>query len=331
MSLEVVAAGPLATVQDLGRHGYQRHGVPVGGAMDTDALRIANLLAGNPQGAAGVELTLPGATLGFRNAALFALSGADFQARLDGVPVPPGRAAWAPAGATLSLPGPGSGCRAYLALAGGVDVPPVLGSRSTFVRAGLGGLHGRALRRGDVLGWGEWSEVAERIAGSLRSDGGGAVVAGWGAGPSLLPPHNAQPRVRILPDVHWDALEPASRHALVAEALRISPRSDRTGYRLEGELRLGRRLEPLSEGVAFGTVQLPPDGAPIILMADRQTTGGYPRIAQVAAVDLPLVAQLRPGDRIRFRIVTLDEAHDLLLARERAIGQAEAAVRLRHT
>lgn len=329
MSLLVREPGLLTTVQDLGRTGHQREGVPVGGAMDPFALRVANLLVGNEPGAAGLEITLAGPALRLEAGALVALAGADLGATLDGAPLPPWRPAWAPEGATLSFGTAAGGCRAWLAVAGGIEVPPVLGSRSTFVRAALGGVEGRALRAGDALPVGRPTALGERIARSLRRDA--RRIAGWGAGPSLLPAYSHRPVVRLLPGEHADALAPASRRALTGEEFRVSPRSDRTGYRLEGpRLELSAPLEPLSEAVVFGTVQLPPDGAPIVLMADRQTTGGYPRVGEVATVDVPLLARLRPGDRLRFRPCSLAEAQALYLARERDLALLERAIALRN-
>ena len=324
----VLSAGLLTTVQDLGRAGHQREGVPVGGALDALALRVANLLVGNEPGAAGLELTLAGAVLRFEADTLLALAGADLGARLDDVALPPGRAGRAPAGATLTFERRRSGCRAYLAVAGGIDVPPVLGSRSTFVRAALGGLDGRALRAGDVLPLGRPSPLAETIAAALRRQGGeGVGVARWGVGRELQPTVAGSAHVRLLPGAHLAALTDAARQALFTAEFRVSPRSDRTGYRLDGpRLELAAALELLSEPVACGTVQLPPDGRPIVLLADRQTVGGYPRPGEVASVDLPLLAQLAPGDTLRFRACTLAEAQAALLAQERALARARAAV-----
>lgn len=331
MSLYVMEPGLLTTVQDLGRHGHQRDGVPVGGAMDPFALRIANLLVGNDEGAAAVEVTLSGPTLRFDRGVLIAIGGADLSASLDGASLPPWRPAWAPAGAMLSFGRARSGCRAYLAVAGGIDVDPVLGSRSTFVRAGLGGVHGRAIRRDDMIPVATPSALASRIADALRRPQHDTGIARWGAGPSLLPGYSSRPTIRLLPGAHMDALTTASHRELCRAQFRVSPQSDRMGYRLDGPpMELAAPLEILSEAVTFGTLQLPPDGRPIALMADRQTTGGYPRIGEVASVDLPLLAQVRPGELIRFRPCSLTDALELLLARESAIARFAHAISLFH-
>lgn len=331
MTLRIEHPGLLTTVQDLGRPGHQHEGIPAGGAMDPVALRVANLLVGNDEGAAALEITVSGPRIVLDAPALIALGGAGLGATIDDVPVPAWRPVRVAPGATLAFRGAGSGCRAYLAVAGGIDVPVVLGSRSTYLRAGIGGVEGRALRRGDVLSSGTPAALGARIAAAIAEPRSGASVAAWGAGPTLRPPYSVAPVVRLLPGAHADALTTASRRLLHDAELRVDPRSDRMGYRLAGAtLELRAPLELLSEPVAFGTVQLPPGGQPIVLMADRQTTGGYPRIGEVATADLPLLAQLRPGDRLRFRPVSLAEAQALYLQRERDIAEARRAIELRH-
>lgn len=331
MTLRIVDAGMLTTVQDLGRVGHQRDGVPASGAMDPFALRVANLLVGNDENDAALEMTMVGATVAFDEEVLVALSGADVGASVDGVPLARWRPARIRAGAMLVTGAARDGCRAYLALAGGVSVPTVLGSRSTFARATMGGLDGRALARGDVLKLRERSEIGCRIASGIAMSGGRAGVAPWGVGPSIRPRYRVAPTVQLTPGAHLGALTDEARARLFGEQFRISSRSDRMGYRLEGQpLALAAPLEPLSEGVAFGTVQLPPSGEPIVLMADRQTTGGYPRVGEVATVDLPIVAQLRPGDHLRFRAISVAAAQALYLEREREIAMLARAILLHH-
>lgn len=327
MSVRILSSGVLTTVQDLGRAGHQREGVAVGGAMDVVALRIANLLVGNAEGDAALEATLTGPRLSFEEDALVAITGGALPATVEGREVPAGRPFRLPAGATLALGAATAGCRAYVAVAGGIDLPPVLGSRSTHLRAGIGGLDGRALRRGDALPVGAPSPLSRRIAAALPPDG----VARWGTGRSLRPMLEAEPTVRVVRGSHFGALTPASAERLFDRVLRVGARSDRMGYRLEGvPLELSAPLELISEAVTFGTVQLPPGGAPIVLMADRQTTGGYPRLAHVASVDLPVLAQLPPGGRLRFHEVSLDEAQRLYLALERDLARLRLAIELLH-
>jgi len=297
--------------------------------MDRVAHRVANLLVGNNEGAAALEATLIGPTVLFDEQTLIALAGADLDATIDGSRV----ARWAPrlvpAGATLRFGRAVTGCRVSIAVAGGIEVPLVFGSRSTYLRAGFGGMDGRALRPGDVLEARKPSRLSESIAASLRG-GAHPMHGAWSAGAALRPAYSGDAVVRLIEGAHTTELAPASRDALTERRFRVSPSSDRMGYRLEGEaLALRAPREMLSEAVAFGTVQLPPGGAPIVLMADRQTTGGYPRIGEVASVDLPLVAQLKPGDQLRFRMISLAEAQQLFLELERDLAQARLAIALR--
>jgi KipI family sensor histidine kinase inhibitor len=301
-NLSVLKAGMFTTVQDLGRTGYRASGVPVSGAADAIGARVANLLVGNPEDAAGLEFTLIGPELRFESAALVALGGAEF----------PGLPTWQPvriaAGTVLRLGAAARGCRGFLAVAGGVEVPVVLGSRSTYARGGFGGLCGRALRDGDLLGV---AEYGRRIRGH------------WHIDERILPPYSPEPVVRIVPGAEAGEFEPA----LCSERYRVTSHSDRMGLRLSGPP-LVRKIASASTSstVAPGTIQVPPDGQPIALLADAQTIGGYPQAAHVIAVDLPLIAQLRPGDAVRFQSVTLAVAHRLALAREHALAVLRAGI-----
>jgi antagonist of KipI len=329
----VLHPGQLATIQDRGRVGHQQQGIPVAGAMDELSLRVANLLVGNDEGAAGIECTLVGPTLRFDEHVLIAIAGGDLNVTAGGVPLPLWRPICVPGGMMVSATSAVRGCRCYVAIAGGVDVPRVLGSRSTYVRAALGGIDGRALQRGDRLPIGESTELGRRIAAAVVGDRGrDRVVSGrWGASTWLVPFYSATAVIRLLDGAHTPLLTAEAAERLWGAEFRVAPQSDRMGYRLEGAtLALSEPCELLSEAVTFGTVQLPPGGNPIVLMADRQTTGGYPRIGEVASVDLPLLAQLKPGDRLRFRPISLDEAQRLYLAREDNVRQARAAIALHH-
>lgn len=306
--IEIIAPGPLLTVQDLGRPTARRYGVPPGGAMDPFALAAANRLVANPPGAAGLELTAGGAELRLARPAILALAGGDLGATLDGRPLPLWTAVRADAGARLRLAGrPGPwGARAYLAIAGGLAVPPVLGSRSTDLAGAFGGLEGRRLRAGDRLPVGPPAPLAGLLVGARWPE-------------PLRPPYGPRPALRLLPGPHLGCFAPGALAALEGATLRISATSNRMGYRLEGlALAYARPCSLPSLGVVPGTVQVPPDGAPILLMADAQTTGGYPVIGVVAAADLPLAAQLLPGDELRLAPASLAAA----LAARRA--QAEA-------
>lgn len=329
MSIEVICPGLFTSVQDLGRHGYQRYGVTPGGAMDALSLRLANLLAGNAADAAGLEITLVGPVLRTGRDLLVALGGADLSPRGDGQPVLAGRPVLLRAGTTLEFGACRRGCRTYLAVAGGIDVPVVLGSRSTDSRAGFGGLAGRALREGDRLSVGspgEWSaRWMARLAG--RDRGASFAATRWSAGPSIYERGAVEQCVRVVRGPEHERFDPPSWEEFLAGEFTVTAAADRMGYRLAGPpLRLAAPCELVSEAVATGTIQVPPDGRPIILMADRPTTGGYPRIAHVAGVDWPQVAQKKPGDPIRFREISLLEAQRLYLAREAAIETFQRGV-----
>ncbi len=363
LSVTVLKPGLLTTPQDLGRSGYQQYGVTAGGAMDVYALRAANLMAGNPENEAALEITLAGPTLRFERETLIALTGADLAPSIGGVPLPMWRPVRVRAGAVLEFGPPRAGCRAYLALAGGFAVPAALGSRGTDLRAGLGGLEGRALRAGDVLyarTSASHARTAERAFGPLRRIAPGAdfaaapwhaahgYVAGrpdWG---DLHLPGSAQPErptasrpsvaassaaapviVRFTRGTHFALFDAPSREALLTAVFRVTPQSDRMGCRLSGPaLRLEQPQELISEAVAPGTVQVPAGGDPIVLTADRQTTGGYPRIAQILSADLRQIAQLRPGQTLTFAEVSLREAERLHIEQERELARLRVALRV---
>ena len=283
--LAIRSPGLLTTVQDGGRYGHQHLGVPVAGPMDAVSYRAANAAVGNPPSAAALEVTLVGPEIEFRQAVRFAVRGAAFALRLDGASVPWDAALVAGAGQRLVFGSRGRGARAYLAVAGGVAVPAVLGSRSTHLGSRTGGLDGRALRAGDVLPVGTaepFGTLSRRSRSPLRLPDGGVRAR------VVLGPH----------DAHFDRSVVA---AFLTTRYFVTPQSDRMGYRLRGAP-LPRRTEGhlLSTATPPGAVQVPSGGAPIVLMSDRQTAGGYPRMGTVITADLPLVGQLAPGDWIEF-------------------------------
>jgi len=296
MEIKVLRAGLLTTVQDLGRRGHRGEGVPLGGAMDVFALRVANLLVGNPEDAAGLEITMAAPELEFSEEALIAVCGADFGT------IPSWQPVAVRAGERLRFGPCLRGFRGCLALSGGVDVPWVLGGRGTYLPANFGGLEGRALRDGDVLRTG---------SGRRR------VLAGWHLDARILPAYSNAPTVRIVRGAQGNEFG----KTLEKSVFRISPQSDRMGLRLDGpRLERSSSSELASSAVVPGTVQVPPDGSPIVVMADAQTLGGYPQVAHAIGVDQPLLAQLRPGDHVSFREVSLDDAHAAAVARERNLG-----------
>ncbi|MGJ4804281.1 biotin-dependent carboxyltransferase family protein [Luteimonas sp. SDU82] len=293
--LEVEAAGLLTTVQGAARTGLRHLGVASGGAADPWAHALANLLVGNPAGSAALEITLAGPTLRFHGAARIALCGAAIEAQIDGVAIPGNRPVDLPAGSRVRLGGCRDGARSYLAVAGGLDLPEVLGSVATDLRGGFGGFDGRVLRAGDSL----------PVGGHADLQTSHVQAAAWWIDASPLPhtPPPGEPRtIRLLPGADAAPLPSAA-------TWRVDARSNRQGLRLQGPaLQVADARERVSEPVAPGTVQLPPDGQPIVLLADAQTHGGYPRIGHVPRADLPLLAQLRPGARLRFLPCTPAEA-----------------------
>lgn len=310
--LEILAPGILNTVQDLGRFGLRRFGVSTSGAMDGLALQAGNALLGNAPGAAGLEIQVFPFALRFLVDTAFALTGADALARLDGVTLPPWWVTQARAGQVLRLEQPATGARAYLAVAGGVAVPEVLGSRSTHMRGGFGGHQGRALAQGDVL---------PVLPASARPPIGAVPpelalpAATEGLRPGELP-------VRVIRAGEYDRFDTESQAAFWQTAWRITPQSDRGGFRLGGgALRLRETIEMRSHGVVAGVVQVPPAGAPIIQMSDANTAGGYPKIAGVIEADLWRLAQAPLGARLRFVEVDFKAAVDVM-AQQRAYLQA---------
>jgi len=309
--LRVVKPGLLSTVQDLGRWGHQASGVPVAGPMDLCSHRLANHLAGNAPDAATIEVTLIGPEVVVDAETVLAVCGADFDLTCDGDMVATGTSFRVSRGQTLKFGRRRSGARAYLAVAGGgVLVPPVLGSRSTHLVSHMGGLHGRALAGGDVL------PVTPRASAAPARARGVTLPSGGRA------------RVRVTPGPQGDWFGDDAWRALTSTSFRVSPRSNRMGYRLEGPpLPRARAEEAISEPVGMGAIQVPSAGEPILLMADRQTAGGYPKIGQVISADLCLAAQLAPGDFIEFARCTEREAVAALIARERELMAQMAPVR----
>jgi len=321
VTLEVVEPGLLTTIQDAGRFGWTHLGVPVGGACDPWSLAVANLLAGADAGAAALEMTIAGPTLAVRAATVVGLAGADLGGvvRETGRRLLPGRSYALAAGTTIAFPGGHAGtggARAYVALRGGIDVPEVLGSRSTLLSAAFGGIDGRPLRAGDVVG----------SAATDRAPAPEEWSWPWLDGDPFA--STGEP-IRVVPG-------PAPGvEDVVGRSWRVGAASDRIGLRLEavdagptpdGATRAGAG-ELLSHGVVRGAIQLPPDGTPLVLLADHQTTGGYPVAAVAAKADHPRLGQLRPGAVVRFVAVTPDEARAAYAEQARTLARGAAALR----
>lgn len=299
---EVIKPGMQTLVQDLGRRGFQKYGIVVSGAMDSYAFKIANLLVGNSEKAAGLEMTLTGPKLYVKKDCVIAITGADMSPMVNGVHVPMWSTIKIKKGSIIEFGPLKSGCRAYLAVNGGIDVPLVLGSRSTYLRAKIGGYKGRALKGGDILSIGnDYIVPPSNLINRRRLMN------------QLVPVYSKDIHVRVIKGPQWDMFNKQSQELFFASEYIISNQSDRMGYRLVGpSLALKTNSEHITDPIPLGSIQVPASGEPIILLADRQTTGGYPKIATVISVDIPKIAQGKPGDRVQFFSVDMEESHKLL-------------------
>ena len=312
---EVIQPGLLTTVQDMGRYGYQQYGVPVSGAIDNYALRAANLLVGNHEGEACLEITLLGLKLRVLANTVVAITGADLNPILNNGSLPMWEAVIAGSGDTISFSRPRRGCRSYLAVAGGIDVPKVMGSSSTYVKSRLGGFEGRPLRAGD----------------RLKSGKARPAILRRRLPPQYLPEYRNANELRVILGPQDDRFTEEGIHTFLSSEYTISTESDRVGYRLQGpriEHKAGADI--ISDGIPLGAVQVPGDGLPIILLVDRQTTGGYTKIATVITADIPKLAQSGPGDTVRFRQITEEAAHRVLREYEQTIGDLQHWIQQGH-
>jgi len=305
MSIRVLRPGLLTTVQDLGRHGHQHVGLCPGGAMDPMSLKLANALVKNDLGAAALELTVLGPDLEFERDTLIALVGAEFETDF-----PLNRPVLVQKNSNISISRAARGARGYLAVAGGIAVEPVLGSRSTYLPGGFGGIDGRVLKRGDLIPLVEESEKLslERFQ-ALKHKRGNSVR--WHV-PTVTVPDREPIVLHALEGEHFGDFDANMQRAFFDTVWRVTPDSNRMGYRLAGPvLTRSKKDEILSAPTCLGTVQVPANGVPIALMADHQTTGGYPRIAEIASADVPRLAQIAPGGTVHFARCGLDMAAEL--------------------
>lgn len=309
--IAIVSPGLLTTVQDRGRWGYQAYGVPVAGAMDRYAYATANLLVGNVADAAVLEMTLVGATYRFAQSAWVAVAGADMQGTLDGKKIVHWSAFYVPGGSELAFGFAEQGCRTYLAVRGGIDVPPVLGSRSTYTRGRIGGFAGRALQGGDAL-----QLLPEAGAGAVFPR---SLPAAW------IPDYSGTATIRVLLGPQEDCFSAAGIDTLFNGEYTISNEADRMGYRMEGAKieHLGK-ADIVSDALCQGAIQVPAHGMPIVMMADRQTTGGYAKIGTVIGPDLARLAQAKAGDAVRFIRCTDEQAVAALREERECYGQMAA-------
>jgi antagonist of KipI len=312
--IEVRAPGLLTTVQDLGREGFGPSGVSASGAADAVALRVGNRLVGNAEGAAALEMTLLGGTFHFPDGGVIALAGSDFCAKLDEVPVVAWTSTVVKPGETLSVGATKSGARCYLCVEGGIEVQRVMGSASTHLLSGLGGVEGRALRKGDVL---QVAAPKQAFRTFRKRTANGRAL-------EKLRPRKT---LRVTEGPQNDRFAEGQQRAFYGTTFCITEESNRMGIRLEGAALTGTKTaEILSEGVSLGAVQITAGGLPIILFVEQQTTGGYPKIANVISADMHSVGQLRPRDEIRFERVELDAALALLAEQEKLLTSKELIV-----
>lgn len=310
--IEVIKPGLWTTVQDLGRPGYRTYGVPTGGAMDPVAHKLANLLVGNPPEAATLEMALTGPHLRFLSDGVIAIAGADMQPNLQGRVVSLWRTIRVERGDELRFGSARNGRWGYVAVRGGIQVEPVMGSRSTFVRGGFGGFKGRPLRKGDVI-----SGLKREADGGMTAGKAGAMaaVANRILPPRYRPDYDEDRPVRFVLGPEWDAFPEEALARFVSSEYSVTTSSDRMGYRLVGPKLTHRRstvgANIKSDHIIPGCIQVPGDGQPIVLMSDCQVTGGYTRIGTVISVDLPVLAQKKPGDTVRFAQVRIEEAQAL--------------------
>ena len=302
MAVKIVLPGAVMTVQDGGRYGYQEAGVQVSGAMDQMAFRNANYLVGNEETEAVLEVTLFGGTLEFTEDTITAITGADMEPVVDGDPVEMNCPLLIRKGQILTLGMTRQGCRTYLAFAGGIDVPLVMGSRSTNLKCAFGGYRGRALKAGDVLKLGKpklsFDRVKKRRTKGIETE---KII-----------------EVRAVPGPQQEYFTEAGEKAFYSGTYTITDQSDRMGYRLKGPLVESKNgTDIISDAIPLGAVQIPPSGQPIVLLADRQTTGGYAKIAVVCSFDIPKLVQGRPGDKVRFLKTDVKTAQKLYRKQER--------------
>jgi antagonist of KipI len=328
MRIRIIRPGILTTVQDLGRNGYFGQAVPLSGAMDTLSARIANKAVGNPDKEATIEFTYAAAEFITETAVLLAYAGDGAILTLQGRALPPDRPLYIPPGSLLKLESQQAGCRSYLAIAGGWNVPEILGSKSTYLTASFGGYHGRKLQKGDVL---ESSHTFSSISGNIinRLQGDKVNYLPWSIPRSLILPADRK-LIRFVPAHEFSWFDSRSITDFLSKPFTVALNSNRMGYHLEGSsITQSQPRELLSTAVSPGTIQVTSSGKMVLLMADCQTTGGYPRIAQVAAVDLALCAQLKPSDQLRFTGISREEAEILYIERENELDRLTLSVNSR--
>lgn len=309
MSITVLNPGLMTTVQDMGRVGYQQFGVSVSGVMDPRSAAIANILVGNPEDEAVLECTMMGPQLLFNQAETIAITGGNLMPTLDGQPMPTYRAVTVQAGQVLRFQAPKTGCRCFIAFTGGLDIPEVMGSRSTYMKAKIGGFQGRKLQKDDVIGF--------------RAPGVPKNLNIRFISPEFVP--RPVYTLRVVMGPQDDAFTQQGVDTFLSETYSVTNEFDRMGCRLDGPvIQHVKDGNIISDGIAFGAIQVPSEGKPIIMLGDRQTTGGYTKIATVISADFRLLGQLKAGDKVKFEKISIGQAQEALL------NQRAAMKTLRH-
>ena len=308
---KVIKSGIFNTVQDLGRFGFQQYGMPVSGVMDSCALRIGNRILGNKENEAGIEISTPGFSLEVLSQTVIAITGANFDPTINNSPALMWEAVEVKKGDIISFHQIKNGCRSYLLVAGSVDVPIILGSKSTYGRGKIGGLKGRPLKKADIINIEKTNQELQNIIGRK-------VPA------NNLPNYHEENEIRVILGPQDDYFTKDGLHAFLNSFYEITVDSDRMGYRLKGpKIKSKNGSDIITDGIPLGSIQVPQDGMPIVMLADRQTTGGYAKIATVISVDIDKFAQMKPGNKIKFTQVNLEEAHLLLNEREKNITEIQ--------
>ncbi|MFB0505852.1 MAG: biotin-dependent carboxyltransferase family protein [Thermodesulfobacteriota bacterium] len=305
-ALEILHGGTLTTIQDLGRKGYQQFGMPTAGAMDITSLRLANRLVQNEEGQACLEITFIGLRLLALRDIMIAITGGDLMPKVNGFPLSMWQTVSLRKNSEISFTGVRNGIRSYLAIAGGIQIADIMGSRSTYIRGGIGGLEGRPLRRGDLLRIGPHCRRLPLC--KLKEE--------------FIPHYGREWKTRVVMGPQEDYFSKKGIDTFTSSEYTVTPQSDRMGYRLEGPvIEHGKGADIISDATCLGSIQVPGHGLPIILLADRQTTGGYPKIATAITVDVYGLGQAKPGDRVRFSPISIVEAHRIRRDYERRMEE----------
>ena len=308
---KVTKSGIFDIIQDLGRYGYQQFGMPVSGAMDSYALRIGNRILGNKENEAGIEISSPGLILEVLCRTVIAIAGADFDPAINNLPAPIWEALEVKRGDSISFNQIKNGSRSYLLVMGGINVPCLLGSKSTYVRAKIGGLKGRPLKRSDIIHIGNSEKKLQDVIGRKVAS-------------IDIPDYHKDNEIRVILGPQDDYFSENGLSAFLNSFYEITANSDRMGYRLKGpKIKSKSGSDIITDGIPLGSIQVPRNGMPIVMLADRQTTGGYAKIATVISVDIDKFAQMKPGNRVKFKKVNLEEAHQLLHEREKKINNLQ--------